>query len=238
MKMIILCGGLGTRLREVIGEKQKTMATVKGQPFLKILIDYYKKFGIKDYIFACGYKKEEIYDYFKDGKDFDINCEYAVEKEPLGTAGAIKNCYDYIDDEIVYVVNGDTLYEFDINLLYKNMSYYNSDMSIATKKANEETRYGFIDYDIYDEINGGVIKSFNEKNIVETQKNQYINAGIYLMKKSLIKEIPLKKSSIEIDIIPKWLKENKKISFINGDSYFIDIGTKESYNQISNAYSV
>ena len=265
MKMIILCGGLGTRLREVIGEKQKTMADVHGTPFLKIVVDYYKKFGIKDFIFACGYKKEEIYDYFKDGKEFGINCEYAVETEPLGTAGAIRNCYDYIDDEYVYVVNGDTLYEFDINLLNKNMSHYDTDMSIATKKANEETRYGFIDYDIYDESFGGLIKSFNEKKSSATSsdnseqstdydseclaqessgrsltapteiycRNCYINGGIYLMKKSLIKEIPLTKCSIEIDIIPKWLNSDKKIGFINSESYFIDIGTKASYESIA-----
>ena len=271
MKMIILCGGLGTRLREVIGEKQKTMADVKGKPFLEILIDYYKKFGIKDYIFACGYKKEEIYDYFKDGKDFGINCQYAVEEEPLGTAGAIRNCLQYIDDELVYVVNGDTLYEFDINLLNKSFNHYNADMTIATKKANEETRYGFIDYDVYDENYGGIIKSFNEKNnsssgrsmttptqICNVESNvgananivvakftspscrgeglpspKFINGGIYLMKKSLIAEIPLKKCSIEIDIIPSWIKNNKRISFINSESYFIDIGTKDSYKTIN-----
>ena len=184
-----------------------------------------------------------------------------VETEPLGTAGAIRNCYDYIDDEYVYVVNGDTLYEFDINLLNKNMSHYDTDMSIATKKANEETRYGFIDYDIYDESFGGLIKSFNEKNVeaniygAQTSRGEhkncrgeavraqivganacrarYINGGIYLMKKSLIKEIPLIKCSIEIDIIPKWLNSDKKIGFINSESYFIDIGTKASYESIA-----
>lgn len=236
MKMIILCGGLGTRLREVIGEKQKTMADINGTPFLKILVDYYIKFGIKDYIFACGYKKEEIFDYFKDGKDFGLHIDYAVESEPLGTAGAIRNCLDFIDTELVYVVNGDTLYEFDINLLNKNMNHYNTDMSIATKKANEETRYGFIDYDIYDNTNGGIIKSFNEKNVASKpiNKESYINGGIYLIKKSLIKEIPLKKSSLETDMIPSWLQSNKTIGFINSNSYFIDIGTKDSYQTIIN----
>lgn len=244
MKMIILCGGLGTRLREIIGEKQKTMADVHGTPFLKIVVYYYKKFGIKDFIFACGYKKEEIYDYFKDGKNFGINCEYAVETEPLGTAGAIRNCYDYIDEEYVYVVNGDTLYEFDINMLDKNLSHFNADMSIATKKANEETRYGFIDYDIYDENFGGLIKSFNEKdNDIRKQSvtvpteicssYKYINGGIYFMKKSLIKDIPLAKCSLETEIIPKWLNDGKRIGFINSDSYFIDIGTKASYETIA-----
>ena len=239
MKMIILCGGLGTRLREVIGEKQKTMADVKGTPFLKIVVDYYKKFGIKDFIFACGYKKEEIYDYFKDGKDFGINVEYAVEEEPLGTAGAIRNCLQYIDEELVYVINGDTLYEFDITLLNKSLTHYDADMAIATKKANEETRYGFIDYDIYDETYGGLIKSFNEKNVGAKFTNpKFINGGIYLMKKSLIAEIPLTKCSIEIDIIPSWLKNNKKISFINSNSYFIDIGTRESYTSILEAQKI
>ena len=235
MKLIILCGGLGTRLRSVIGEKQKTMASVKGEPFLKILIDKYKKMGINDFIFACGYKKEEIEDYFKDGKDFGINCYYAVEEYPLGTAGAIRNCLNYIDEDMVYVINGDTLYDFDLTLLNKNMIHFNTEMSIATKNANEEQRYGFIDYDTYDELNGGLIKTFNEKNdkSLYNNKPKIINAGIYLIKKSLIATIPKTNCSIELDIIPKWLNENIKIGFMNGDKDFIDIGTEDSYKKIN-----
>ncbi|MCQ2610104.1 MAG: NTP transferase domain-containing protein, partial [Lachnospiraceae bacterium] len=127
MRAILLCGGLGTRLRPVIGEKQKAMAYVKGKPFLHVLIDYLKTQSISEFIFACGYKKEEIEEYFADGKDFDIKVEYAVEKEPLGTGGAIKNCLPYIKEEMIYVLNADTLFKIEYKKLYDNMIKNNTD---------------------------------------------------------------------------------------------------------------
>ena len=234
MQMILLCGGLGMRLRKVIGEKQKVMVRISGKPFLLRLVEYYKTLGIKDFIFATGYRDDEIIDFFGNGKRYGIKIKYSKETEPLGTGGAIRNAYEYIDDEKVFVANGDTMFNVDIKLLDKNMSYYNADMSILLKDEDDKKRYGEVLLDDENEY-GGLLKSFIEKNIekegIKKIARTYINAGIYLMKKNIIREIEFRKLSLEYDIIPKWIEERKKISGIVGDSKFLDIGTEESLNR-------
>lgn len=237
MKLIILCGGLGTRLREVIGEKQKTMASVNGRPFLLNLIENYKKQNIKEIIFACGYKAEEIIEYFGNGKDYGLKFYYAKEQEPLGTGGAIKNAYNLIQNELndndyTFVTNGDTLFDADLELLLKNAVILNADMSIVIKSIEDKSRYGSITLKSYDDEIGGVISNFEEK-IENNDDTKYINGGIYILKNSLIKTIPLKKLSIEKDLIPNWLKEGKTIGCVKSNADFIDIGTKESYERIN-----
>ena len=229
MQMIILCGGLGTRLREVIGEKQKTMAEIKGKPFLAIIVEYYKSLGIDNFILATGYKENEIINYFGNGEKIGVDIVYSREENPLGTGGAIKNAYDLIKEEKVFVANGDTFFKTDINLLIKNMDHYNSDMSIMLKEETEKKRYGEVLLE-KNSLYGGIIKSFKEKN-ENIQKDTYINAGIYYIKKSLLKNIENKKISLEYDLIPKWIKEKKMITGIVSKSDFIDIGTKESLNK-------
>ena len=229
MQMIILCGGLGTRLREVIGESQKTMADVKGVPFQKILIDFYKKQGIKDYIFACGYKSDEIKNYFGDGSKFDINIEYSIEESPLGTGGAIKNCLSKIKNDSVYVINGDTLLNENVDNLKKVFDETNADMSIVVKKIKNANRYGSI---TMTEDDNNKIARFDEKQ--ENINEAIINAGVYIIKKQLIEKIPDKKISLEKELIPEWLKNNIKITAYFTEADFIDIGTKESLDYIRN----
>lgn len=229
MQMIILCGGLGTRLREVIGERQKTMAEVKGTPFLKTIIDFYKSQNIKNYILACGYKSEEVINYFKNGDDLGINIEYAVENTPLGTGGAIKNCLSKIEDDSAIVINGDTLLNDRIDNLYNIFKNTNSEMSIMVKTITDAKRFGTI---TIEPENNLYIKSFDEK--VENDKEVIVNAGVYIIKKSLIEKIPDGKISLETELIPSWLKQGIKISVCFTEKNFIDIGTKESLDYIRN----
>lgn len=229
MQMIILCGGLGTRLREVIGKSQKTMADVKGSPFLKNIIDFYKSQNITDYILACGYKSEEVIDYFKNGDDFGVHIDYAVEETPLGTGGAIRNCLSKIKNDFVMVINGDTLLNDKIDNLYNIFKNTNSDMSIMVKKINDAARYGTITLEADNNL---YIKKFDEK--IENDEEVIVNAGVYIIKKSLIEKIPDKKISLETELIPDWLDNGFKISVCFTEKNFIDIGTKESLHYIRN----
>ena len=88
---IILCGGLGSRLRSVIGEKQKTMTLIDDTPFLVRVINYLKSYRVTRVIFATGYKSEEIKDYFGEKYYFGVEINYSEEKTQLGTGGAIRN---------------------------------------------------------------------------------------------------------------------------------------------------
>ena len=241
-KAIILCGGLGTRLRETIGERQKTMAEVKGVPFLLHIVNYLKDEGINQIIFACGYKSEEIVNFFGNGNEFGIVASYSAEFSPLGTGGAIRNALKFLraEDDKVFILNGDTDFRVDLDSLINNMEEFDTDCSIAIKEINDKSRYGSIK--LKNNNKSDIVISFDEKvnddkneNVKEVDKDtaSFINGGIYLMKKELIQSIEEdKKISLEKELFPHWLKEKIIIGGVVSDKDFVDIGTKESYESV------
>ena len=113
LEAIVLAGGLGTRLKSVVSNVPKPMAPIGDKPFLEYILKYLKKNGITRAILSVGYKSEIIEEYF--GNNFEgIDLVYSVEKEPLGTGGAIKKAMSKVKSNQVYIINGDTF--FDINL--------------------------------------------------------------------------------------------------------------------------
>ena len=267
MQAIILCGGEGTRLRSVIGEKQKTMTEIGSEPFLVNVIKHLKKYKITNVIFATGYKSHEVKDYFGTSYYFGVEVNYSEEKIALGTGGAIRNCLDKMKYDYALVLNGDTLFKADLKELEENFLTSKADMTIACKEVDDKSRYGSIKIDYSGERTGGdkdigVIVSFDEKvdkkdnrnaegesgvgqevdsenvskeNNTLNNKKLYdlvINGGIYIIKKELIETIPIGvKSSLEKDLIPKWLKEGKLITAEVSAARFIDIGTPDSLEE-------
>lgn len=238
MQAIILCGGQGTRLRSVIGEKQKTMTEVNNEPFLVNIIKYLKTYKITNVIFATGYKSHEVRHYFGEKYFFGVEVNYAEEKIALGTGGAIRNCLDKMKYDYALVLNGDTLFEANLYKLEENFLNLNADMSIACKEVHDKSRYGTIKIDYSGtKSNGdkehGVIVSFDEKvSSTNNDKDLYINGGIYIIRKSLIEAIPSGvKSSLEKDLIPRWLNEGKLIGGVVSQAAFVDIGTPDSLKE-------
>lgn len=222
MTAIILCGGLGTRLRSVVSDKPKSMADINGKPFLQYQIEYLKKYGIKDFVFATGYLSEKISDYFKDGSNFGIHIEYAKEDEPLGTGGAIKNAFKKVKDDYAICLNGDTYFEINVKELEDVFTNYNADMAVAIKYEKDMSRFGAVKFD-----NNKLI-SWNEKDIKE---DGFINGGIYVIGKSIVDAIPCGKVSLENDLMPHWINtKNIVVKIFSGHS--IDIGIPESLEQI------
>ncbi|MBR1455023.1 MAG: nucleotidyltransferase family protein [Lachnospiraceae bacterium] len=236
---IILCGGLGSRLRSVIGEKQKTMTLIDDTPFLVRVINYLKSYRVTRVIFATGYKSEEIKDYFGEKYYFGVEINYSEEKTQLGTGGAIRNALSKVKYDNVLVLNGDTLFEADLYKLKNNFTKLNADISIICKEVSDKSRYGTVKISFnekHNQVKGeGLIVSFDEKideSEISDKENLYINGGIYLMKKSLIETIPEnEKVSLEKDLIPLWIKEQKIIGGVVSVEKFIDIGTPESLSQ-------
>ena len=116
MEAIILCGGLGTRLRSVIKDIPKPMADINGAPFLQILLEFLLRQGVKKVILAVSYKFEVIQGFF--GSDFKgLKLIYSVENTPLGTGGAIKQALEFADENENFVLNGDTFFDIDLSVL-------------------------------------------------------------------------------------------------------------------------
>ncbi|ECX4201107.1 NTP transferase domain-containing protein [Campylobacter coli] len=214
MQAIILCGGLGTRLKSVIKDIPKPMAPINDKPFLEFIFEYLKKQGIKEVILAVSYKYEVIKEYFKD-EFLGIKIKYSIEKEPLGTGGAIKEALKIIKNE-TYVLNGDTFFDIDLSKLKLN----GSKICLALKQMNDFDRYGTVNVN-----EQGIVTSFEEKVF---KKQGLINGGIYLLKKDIFNNFSLeRKFSFE-----EFLQENYKTLKIQTqifDDYFIDIGIPEDY---------
>lgn len=220
MQAIILCGGLGTRLKSVIKDIPKPMAPINDKPFLEFIFEHLKKQGIKEIILAVSHKYEVIQEYFKD-EFLGIKIKYSIEKELLGTGGAIKEALKFIKNE-VYVLNGDTFFDIDLSKLKLN----GSKICLALKQMN--------DFDRYDTVNvneHGFVLSFEEKIF----KNQgLINGGIYLLTKDIFNEFDLEKKFSFEEFLQENYEKLKAKSHIF-DDYFIDIGVPEDYRFFYNS---
>lgn len=210
----MLCGGLGTRLKSVIKDIPKPMAPIKDKPFLEFIFKYLKEQGIKEVILAVSYKYEVIKEYFKD-EFLGIKITYSIEKEPLGTGGAIREALEFVKNE-AYVLNGDTFFNINLTKLKLN----GSQICLALKQMQDFDRYGTVE--LYSE---NYIKLFKEK---EFTKQGLINGGIYLLSKDIFKGFSLQeKFSFE-----EFLQQNHKNLKARAeifDDYFIDIGVPEDY---------
>tara|TARA_B100001989_G_C24546649_1_gene471261 strand:+ start:180 stop:1370 length:1191 start_codon:yes stop_codon:yes gene_type:complete len=217
---VILVGGKGSRLGDITKDTPKPMIEISGKPFLLNLIEMAERFGFNDIILLASHANEVIIEYFKDYKSKDCNFRVIVEEEPLGTGGALINAYEFLENSF-FCLNGDSI--IDGNWLSMN-KYLNeeSEAVVALTETDYPRRYGSIT------INKNKIIKFEEK--TENNDTKLINGGIYLLKKTILKNFPKKNFSLEKDILPD-LAIKGKLNGVKVDGYFIDIGTRESLEE-------
>ncbi len=219
-EVIILAGGLGTRLRNTIGEIPKCLAEVAKKPFLHYQIEYLLKQGVTSFIFSLGYKSEMVINYVQSTFP-KLNCQFSVESEPLGTGGAIKKALKLTKSKFVLVTNGDTYFDINLDSLFRKANENNYPFTIALFKVNQNIRYGYVS--ITDE---NLITQFNEK---KEAVNVLVNSGFYLIDNSQISFLDFQdKFSLEIDFFNLAII-NKLIYSVEYDANFIDIGIPQDY---------
>lgn len=224
MQAILLAGGLGTRLRSVVSDRPKPMALIEGKPFMEYVVHELSRYGIRDIVFAVGYKGTMVEEFFGDGKAFGITASYAYEEELLGTAGAIKNAGKQIHEDWFFVLNADTFYQLDYRRLMEVRDRRSLDFALVLRQVPDVSRYGRA------VLVQDMLAEFNEKTTRPVPGT--INGGVYLMKRELLAEIPAGKVSLENEMIPKWMgmeKAGRRLGGIVNDGYFIDIGVPEDY---------
>ncbi len=219
-EVLILAGGLGTRLSETVPGIQKCMAPVNGRPFLFYLIKYLQGQHISHFIFSLGYLSENIIDYI--GAHFtQLNCSFSIEDSPLGTGGAIRKALTNSGEEKLLIVNGDTFFNVNLSALFLLHEEAQADCTIALKPMKNFDRYGCVDIN-----ERGQVKAFREK---QTYAEGLINGGIYtLNKNAILRENLPEKFSFEKDYLEKYVAVSKIYGQVH-DEYFIDIGIPEDY---------
>ena len=217
--IIILCGGMGTRFREVYSDRPKSLAPIYEKPFLDILIEPYIKAGFSRFILATGHMSEYIETYYAD-KNIDAEIEISRESEPLGTAGAVKNAASKIRSQDFFVMNGDSYCPIDPHEFYKfHSSKPNAMASVVLSLPDNRADIGGVSMDHV----SCKITSFKEKS-----KGTHVNAGVYIFNKNLLEKIPQSKNvSLEFDTFPSLVGKGF-YGFVT-DNKMTDIGTKERY---------
>ena len=225
MEVIILAGGLGTRLRSVVKEVPKCMAPVAGRPFLWYLLKYLTKYDVDRVVLSVGYLREVIFKWIDEVKDeFPFEFDYAIEEEPLGTGGGIKLALDKVKDERAFVLNGDTFFDVDLMQLYDAHVIGKKAITLALKPMRKFNRYGTVNM----EPITGTILSFNEKKYCE---EGLINGGIYVISKDApIFEGLGEKFSFETAVLEPQCARHELLGVVQ-NGYFIDIGIPEDYNR-------
>ena len=206
MQAVILAGGRGKRLKPITDFVPKPLVPINNIPIIEWQIKYLKKFGVKKIIICTGYKTKQIENFLNLKNSFNINIKISIEKTPLGTGGAIKNAASMIKEDSFIVMNGDVITNIDIKKMLKKK---NSIASIPLK-----TKFGII------QTNDDKITKFQEK---KELGEQWMNAGIYYLSKSILKDLP-KKGDIEKTTFPKYAKQNKlsTVKFLKKKWYSID----------------
>lgn len=219
MEAIILAGGFGTRLQATVSDVPKSLALINDQPFLNFLFSFLIKYKIKRAILATGYLHHKIEEFY--GNSYkDLEIEYSVEQEPLGTGGGIKQAFAKLSSDNVLIMNGDTYFNVNIQAMLKVHTENDADLTIALKPLYNISRYGVV------KVEETRVKRFEEKKQVDFG---YINGGVYIAKKELFKgfELP-ERFSLEEDFLKKFTSDLQLHCFIS-DTYFIDIGIPEDY---------
>jgi D-glycero-alpha-D-manno-heptose 1-phosphate guanylyltransferase len=218
LEAIVLAGGLGTRLRTVVPDRPKPMAMVAGKPFLKILLESLSKKGFRRVIFSLGFMAKNIIEYFGD-HFLDIDLVYVVEQSPLGTGGALRLAMVEAQQDHVFVFNGDTYIDLEIDLIEDLWEKCKSPI-IVGKKMSNAIRYGkLLVYN--DNVIGFLGKGVSGAGI--------INAGCYVLKYGQLDRVELSSPfSFENDYLFKESQKTKFLLFVT-NGFFIDIGVPDDY---------
>jgi len=224
MNVLILCGGLGTRLRPVLGNHPKSMADIRGRPLLHVLIKQTQKWGFKRFILCIGFQGHIIRQYFEEAQAFSgLTLLFSEEAEPLGTGGAIKNAEELITSDPFLVMNGDTLSELNIKEFINFHEQFEANLTIALTAKGDDSQYGNVRLD-----RSGRILSFREK---KRSSSGYTSMGIYIFNKVILDCIPQGRPySLEHDLFPNSL--NMRCFGYTSNAVFKDIGTPERYRNI------
>lgn len=222
--VVILCGGLGTRIKKIIKEKPKALVHIDGFPFIWYLMNYFSSWGLRRFILCTGYRGDQIEKYFKNQSYPDLEILFSRETKQLGTGGAIRNAKHLIKSNPFLVVNGDTFCRVDLKKFLRVHLQKKAILSMVLVRSQKSEGTGIVKID----ASGSVI-GYNEKKN-DNSGRALINAGIYLMNLALLsKPASFMNNSLEYNVFPKIIKK-RFFGFVNKGS-FLDIGTPENYRK-------
>jgi D-glycero-alpha-D-manno-heptose 1-phosphate guanylyltransferase len=228
-KIIILAGGLGTRLRSAVPDLPKPMANIRNRPFLEYLMDYWIEQGVQEFILSIGYLHSLITEHFGDSyKSFPV--KYVIENNPLGTGGGLIMSAQGMTEPFL-VVNGDTFIEVDLEKLSDFHFATKSEWTFSLFVADKPDRYKRMKV-----ASDGRISSFQTG---LSQKGHLANGGVYLINPSVIEKFDYKPNtnlSLEDELLPNYVSAGGLIYGVKFAGKFIDIGVPDDLHRARNSF--
>ena len=224
--VIILCGGLETRIRPTPFSTPKPLLPIGYQALLEYQIQYLKRFEFDKIILAIGFLQEQIVRYLDEHR-LGIRLRYSFEKEPLDTGGAIKNAESMIGSDFL-TLNGDIIFsELDLDKLIYAHKKTNASATVVLAKSTTPTRFGAVELD-----EQGRIVNFVEKPRKQIAGETWVNAGVYVITPSVLSKISKgRRTSLELDVFPKLMREGSIFGYRH-EGYWADVGTPEDYLRV------
>ena len=224
-KVVLMVGGLGTRLRPLTENIPKPMLKVGNKPILETIILNFKKYGFTNIILSVSYKSEIIEEYFKDGREFGVNIEYIHETKRMGTAGALSLMREKLNEPF-FVMNGDLLTNINFEHM---MEYHLSNKAIATMGVREydfQVPYGVVNVD------GENILSIEEKPV----HSFFVSGGVYVLESKVLEFIPNDEFYDMPTLFEKVIENKMKSVSFPIREYWLDIGRLEEFEKANNEF--
>lgn len=225
--VILMVGGLGSRLGELTANCPKPMLKLGDKPILEIILENFREYGFQNFFMSVNYRSEMIESYFSDGSRHGVRISYIRESERMGTAGSL-SLYEPINDLPIIVMNGDVLTKVNFSSLVSFHTEHSLDACICTFRHDYQVPYGVIklhkDEDLIEEI--------EEKPIYSS----LVNAGIYSINPSLLGEIPKNTFYDMPTFVENLIKKKKRVGAFQVQDYWVDIGHREDFHRAETEY--
>ena len=224
-KVILMVGGLGTRLRPLTNDVPKPMLDVGNKPILHTIVENFAKYGYTDIIMCVNYKSEIIKEYFGNGDKFGVKIEYVLESQRMGTAGALSLLKERPKDDF-FVMNGDLLTNVNFEYLHEYHKDSNALASICIRKYEMQVPYGVVN------VRANKVTSIEEK----PTQSFFVSAGIYMFSPIVLDFIPKGVFYDMPTLFSELLKHDFPIHPFPIREYWLDIGRMDEYRRANDEY--
>jgi len=224
-KIILMVGGLGTRLRPLTENTPKPMLKVGNKPILQTIVEKFAEYGYTNIVMCVNYKSHVIQDYFEDGKEFGVNIEYILEEQRMGTAGALSLLKEK-PTEHFFVMNGDLLTNINFEHLHQFHIINNAIATMCVREYEFQVPYGVVN------IENSKITSIKEKPV----HSFFVNAGIYMLSPEILDYIPQNQFYDMPTLFEKLIEQKQNAISFPIREYWLDIGRIDEYNKANEEY--
>lgn len=225
MKAVILAGGEGKRLKCITGDTPKPLVPLLGRSVMEHIILLLRREGFYHICAAVKYRAEDLISAFGDGSALGVRICWRVEDEPLGTAGAVRNCADFYGDEDFLVISGDAVCDMELSSLMRRLRERRAAAAVALRRDSSPLRFGVAVTDAE-----GDIRAFVEKPDWGAVVSDLVNTGIYALTPRAMSYVPEGRPfDFARDLFPELLRRGERVSGMLSEGYWADIGTPLGY---------